>query len=192
QRSHDRRAVNLSRMRNVTQVILEGPVCSKYFNCLCLVKTAFEEDIMSIDELEVFTLKVISVGVGDDELPALGELVAKLEIDNVFQASEPFSDLAYNCICDGLDDIFSEGDVFTNGDDYYAACKQLGAMIEDKFASWQIAPSRAMIDEIVDAFDVRDRMKNYFDDSNSHYTTRPAEPRLLETLSIDDLFSRDR
>ncbi|WPO97499.1 hypothetical protein SFA35_12505 [Pseudomonas sp. HR96] len=192
QRSHDRKAANLLRMRNVTQVILEGPVCSKYFNCLCLVKSAFDEDIMSIDVLEAFTLKVISVGVGDDELPALGELVAKLEIDNVFQASEPFSDLAYNYICDGLDDIFSEGDVFTNGDDYYAACKKLGAMIEDKFASWQIAPSRAMVDEIVDAFDVRDRMKNYFDDSNSHYTSRAAEPRLLETMSIDDLFSRDR
>jgi hypothetical protein len=185
-------STNIQRLEKIILAIMAGPATHKCLNCLRLVKTAFDLEIIPLDDLLKFTLKVIDFGVGSEELPALGELVAKLEINEILEASEPYSDLAFNFIYDGLDDMFDDGDVFTNGDNYSAACKQLTHMIQEKFTSWQIAPTDAMVDEIVDAFDVRERMRNYFEDADQHYTSPRAEQNMLETMSIDDLFSRDR
>ena len=65
-------------------------------------------------------------------------------------------------------------------------------MIQEKFTSWQIAPTDAMVDEIVDAFDVHERIRNYFQDEDQHYISPRSEQSMLETMSIDNLFSRDR
>ena len=48
-----------------------------------------------------------------------------------------------------------------------------------------------MVDEIGDAFDVPERMRYYFQDADQRYTLPRAEQNMLETMSIDDLFSRD-
>ncbi|MNY30765.1 hypothetical protein D3C86_1648910 [compost metagenome] len=169
-----------------------SPITHKYINSLRLIKKSFGFELIPLEELQKFVLKVINFGVGSEELPALGELVAELELNEIHDATEPFSTLAHNFMYDGLDDMFDDGAVFTNGDDYSAACKQLEHMIQDKFTSWQITPTNAMIDEIVDAFDVRERMRNYFEDADQHYISPRVEPNQLETMSIDDLFSRDR
>jgi hypothetical protein len=64
-------------------------------------------------------------------------------------------------------------------DDYSAACKQLTHMIQEKFTSWQIAPTDAMVDEIVGAFDVPERMRNYFQDEDQHHISPRAEQSML-------------
>jgi len=183
--------VNIQRLQKIILAIMAGPATHKCLNLLRLVKRAFDLEIIPLDDLLEFTLKIISFGVKSDELPALGELVAQLEINEILEASEPYADLAYNFMYDRLDDMFEDGEVFTNGDDYSAACKQLTHMIQEKFTSWQIAPTDAVVDEMVDAFDVPERMRNYFQDADQPYTSPRAEQSMLETMSIDDLFSRD-
>lgn len=183
---------SIHRLKRIAQALLISPITHKYINSLRLIKTSFGFELIPLEELQKFVVKVITFGVGSEELPVLGELVAELELNEIHDATEPLSTLAHHFMYDALDDMFDDGDVFTNGDDYSAACKQLEHMIQDKFTSWQIAPSNAMIDEIVDAFDVRERMRNYFEDADQHYISPRAEPKQLETMSIDDLFSRDR
>jgi hypothetical protein len=65
-------------------------------------------------------------------------------------------------------------------------------MIDEKFTSWQVSATNAMIDEIVDAYDIPYRMKNYFREEDENYVSPRADQSRLETLDIDDLFSREQ
>ncbi len=184
---------SIQRLKRITYVVLTSPVTPKYLNCLTLIKKSVELEIITLEELLPFTLKVIDFGVGIAELPTLGELVFKLGFEGFDEASEPFCNFAHSFMCDALDELFEEDEVFTNGDDYSAARKQLEHLIQEKFYSWEIAPTDAMVDEVVDAFDIIERMRNHFEtDDDEHYVSPQAAQNTLELMSIDDLFSRDR
>jgi hypothetical protein len=55
-----------------------------------------------------------------------------------------------------------------------------------------LRPTPNFIDEMVDAYELSDRMKNFFEPQNSyHPPSRPAQ-KIIDIASIDDLFQRDR
>lgn len=191
-RIHPSCEANIARLKKVIQVILTAPAVRPYGSSLRLIQRAASLELVTLSELLAFTLKTIHFGIGSEELPILGDLVAALEVNEIKTASEPFATLAHNFICDAIDDMFEDDHVFSNGDDSWEARRQLERMITDKFNSWQIEPSDAMIDEIVDAFDISERMRHYFRAEDHRYISPQAAQNRSDAMNVDDLFSRDR
>ena len=179
-------------LEQTVNVILSNPISIGYLNCLDTLADAIEDEVVSATSLIDFVMQIINFGVKESELGALGNLVNSLEVNDITEASEPFSELAQSYMCDSLDEIFEEHIVFSDGYDLTAANRTLTNMIDEKFTSWHISPSNAMIDEIVDAYDVPYRMKRYFEEEEHNYVSPRAEQNRLETLDIDDLFSREQ
>lgn len=180
------------RLQSTTHVILSNPISGNYLHCLETLADAVDDEVVTASSLIEFVLEIINIGVPEKELPALGILVKSLEAYSITDATEPFAELAYIIMSESLDEMFEESDVFGNGDDLPAANRTLTNMIDEKFDSWHVSPSNALIDGIVDAYDVPYRMKNFFDQEEDNYVSPRAEQNRLEALDIDDLFSRER
>ncbi|MBK5009449.1 hypothetical protein IAE33_001309 [Pseudomonas sp. S60] len=153
---------------------------------------AIDDEVVLASSLIDCVLELINIGVPERELTALGNLVKSLEAYDFTEATEPLADLAYTTMSDLLDEMFEESDVFGRGDDLSAANRTLTNMIDEKFSSWHVAPSEALIDGIVDAYDIPYRMRRYFEQEEQSYVSPRAEQSQLEAMGIDDLFSRER
>ncbi|WP_230381788.1 hypothetical protein [Pseudomonas fulva] len=191
-RIHSSCEANIARLKNVIQAILTAPAVSPCLSCLRLTQWAVSLSIVTLSELLAFTMKTINFGIGSEELPILGDLVATLEANDIDTASEPFTSFAHTYICDALDDMFEDDHVFANSESSWDARRQLERMITEKFNSWQIEPSDAMIDEIVDAFDISERMRHYFRAEDHRYISPQTAQNRSDAINVDDLFSRDR
>lgn len=179
------------RIKNVTAVILSNPVTRNCESCLVTLADAVNEEIATPAAVEQYVLDVINLGVDEKDLPALGDLIGLLELNDADEATEPFTRLAHQFMSDSLDEMFEESIVFSEGEDVDAANRTLLAMIDEKFTSWQVSVTNSMKDEIVDAYDIPYRMENYFNEEENYVSPR-AEQSSLEALDIDDLFSRER
>ncbi|XBT45919.1 restriction endonuclease [Pseudomonas viridiflava] len=179
------------RFRKVTAAILNSPVTRNCESCLGILADAVNETIATPAAVEKYVLEVINLGVDEKDLPALGDLIGLLELNDANEATEPFTMLAHKFMSDSLDEMFEESIVFSEGEDLDAANKTLLDMIDEKFSSWQVSVTNSMKDEIVDAYDIPYRMENYFKEEENYVSPR-AEQSSLETLDIDDLFSRER
>lgn len=180
------------RLKHVTKVILSNPITRNYEYCLVTLANAVNEEIVTPASVGDFVLDIINFGINEKDLPALGDLIGLLEMNNVHEATKPFTRLTHQFMNDSLDEMFEESIVFSDGEDLDAANKILLAMIDEKFTSWQVSATNAMIDEIVDAYDIPYRMKNYFREEDENYVSPRADQSRLETLDIDDLFSREQ
>lgn len=180
------------RVKHVTEVILSNPITRNCEYCLAVLADAINEEIITPSSAGSFVLDVINFGVDEKDLPALGDLVGLLEMSDFDEATKPFTELALQFMRGALDEMFEESVVFSDGEDLDASNKNLIVMIDDKFTSWQVSATRAMIDEIVDVYDVPYRMRNYFREEEENYVSHRPDQSRLETLDIDDLFSRDR
>ncbi|MDY2564783.1 restriction endonuclease [Pseudomonas syringae] len=185
-------AVLNKRLKNVTNVILNNPIKGNYEYCLVTLADTVNEEIATPTAVANFVLDIINSGIDEKDLPALGDLIGLLEMNDVHEATEPFTRLAHQFMSDSLDQMFEESIVFSHGEDLYAANKNLLGMIDEKLTSWQVSATNAMVDEIVDAYDIPYRMKNYFQEENQNYVSPRAERSRLETVDIDDLFSREQ
>ncbi|MGF6201740.1 restriction endonuclease [Pseudomonas laurylsulfatiphila] len=181
----------IRRIKNVTAVILSNPVNRNCESCLVTLADAVNEEIATPAAVEKYVLDVINLGVDEKDLPALGDLIGLLELNDADEATEPFTRLAHQFMSDSLDEMFEESIVFSEGEDVDAANRTLLAMIDEKFTSWQVSVTNSMKDEIVDAYDIPYRMENYFNEEENYVSPR-AEQSRLEALDIDDLFSRER
>lgn len=180
------------RLSQTTEVIIRSPISETYLHCLDTLADAIDDEIIPAPSLIDFVLGIIVTGVAEKELSALGNLVRSLEAYDITEATEPFADLAYTTMSESLDEMFEESDVFGNGYDLAAANRVLTNMIDEKFSSWHASPSNALIDGIIDAYDVQYRMKRFFHEEEQSYVSPRAEQNRLEALDIDDLFSSER
>lgn len=180
------------RLEKTINVILRNPISRNYLNCLECLISAIEDQVVTPESLIDFIIHIIEFGVKEREIPILGELVALLEAHDITDATEPFTEFAQTFISDWLDEMFEESIVFSDGDDLAASKKNLTTLIDEKFTSWQISPTKAMIDEIIDLYEVSSRMERYFEEEDPNYVSPRAEENRLETMGIDDLFSRER
>ena len=185
-------AVLNKRLKNVTNIILNNPIKGNHEYCLVTLADTVNEEIATPTAVANFVLDIINSGIDEKDLPALGDLIGLLEMNDVHEATEPFTRLAHQFMSDSLDQMFEESIVFSHGEDLYAANKNLLGMIDEKLTSWQVSATNAMVDEIVDAYNIPYRMKNYFREENQNYVSPRAERSRLETVDIDDLFSREQ
>jgi len=181
----------IRRIGSVTAVILNNPVTRNCESCLVTLADALNEELATPATVERYVLDILNFGVDEKNLPALGDLIGLLELNDADEATEPFTRLAHQFMVDSLDEMFEESIVFSKGEDVDTANKTLLDMIDEKFTSWQVSATNSMRDEIVDAYDISYRMKNYFIEEESYVSPR-AEQSRLEALDIDDLFSRER
>lgn len=181
----------IRRIGSVTAVILNNPVTRNCESCLVTLADALNEELATPATVERYVLDILNFGVDEKDLPALGDLIGLLELNDADEATEPFTRLAHQFMGDSLDEMFEESIVFSKGEDVDAANKTLLDMIDEKFTSWQVSATNSMRDEIVDAYDIPYRMKNYFIEEENYVSPR-AEHSRLEALDIDDLFSRER
>ncbi|UVL01687.1 restriction endonuclease [Pseudomonas sp. B21-047] len=181
----------IRRIGSVTAVILNNPVTRNCESCLVTLVDALNEELATPATVERYVLDILNFGVDEKDLPALGDLIGLLELNDADEATEPFTRLAHQFMSDSLDEMFEESIVFSKGEDVDAANKTLLDMIDEKFTSWQVSATNSMRDEIVDAYDISYRMENYFKEEENYVSPR-AEQSRLEALDIDDLFSRER
>jgi len=180
------------RLAKTTDVILKHPISENYQHCLETLADAIDDEIVAASLLVNFVLEITKVELPEREISALGNLVRSLEAYGITEATEPFADLAYTTMSESLDEMFEESEVFGHGDDISAANRILTNMIDEKFSSWHVAPSEALIDGIVDAYDIPYRMRRYFEAEEQSYVSPRGEQSQLEAMDIDDLFSRGR
>lgn len=176
---------------NVIHSIMSSPISENYLECLELVVKAANLSLIRPDSLLTFTMKVIGFGMGREELQELGKLVATLEANDIYDASEPLLNYAHQLLLDATPDVFDDGDVFVGGDNYSNARSRLTILIKETYTSWQLEPTDAMIEEIIDAFNISDRLMHYFEADEQEYVSPRAAQHWEETMTIDQLFSRD-
>lgn len=187
-----RRSENFERLRKTATVVLNGSVPVHYSHCLRVLQAALHRGFVEPQNFLSFIEDAIELGANDSELPLLGELVADLEFADIHTATDAFVELAQAHMADSLDDIFDEGDIFYYGDDLATARKELERLIEGKLTTWNISPTPNFIDEMVDAYELSDRMKNFFEPQNSYHPPSRPTQKIIDIASIDDLFQRDR
>jgi hypothetical protein len=173
------------------RVILKNRIPSEYLSCLRILLRCISKGIIAAAETEKFALGAIQAGVNDDEIPLLGELISTLGSDEADTLSDSFSEIALENVISSLTEYFDESDVFRHGYNLDKSREQLEDLIEKKFTSWHITPTAELLDTIVDAYDLNDRMQDFFASDESDYSPTQASNR-VEIESIDDLFQRDR
>jgi adenylate kinase family enzyme len=181
---------SIARLLNAASFVMGSSISHNYCECLELVAKAAKLQLICPDALLSFTTAVIDYGMGKDELPALGELVTVLEPNGIEQVSERHMDYAHQLFLDAAPEFFDDSDIFSSGEDYWAARRQLEAVIKDTYTTWRIEPTDAMIEEVVDAFDISERMSSYFQNEEEYVSPRTAQ-NWDETMTIDELFFRD-
>lgn len=156
-----------------------------------LLLECINKGIIASLEKETFAREAIEVGTNDDEIPLLGELITHLERYETPNLSDSLSEIALENLLGSLSEYFEVSDVFRHGYNLDAAREKLEDLVTEKLASWHITPTAEMLDEIVDAYELRDRMQDLLESDESDYSPSHGSNR-LEIESIDDLFQRDR
>ncbi|SDS62730.1 hypothetical protein SAMN05216496_2023 [Pseudomonas sp. Z003-0.4C(8344-21)] len=132
----------------------------------------------------------MQVGANDEEIELLGELITHFEPSEATTLSDTFAETALDNVLSSLGEYFEERDVFRYGYDLDSSQEQLENLVTEKFATWHITPTAEMFDEIVDAYDLKDRMQDFLASNDSGYSPSRASSK-LDIESIDDLFQRD-
>lgn len=184
-------ADNMNRLSAICKVVLSDPIPRASVNGWQCVIDAIDDEIISADSALNLALQAIRYGLLENELPALGNLVATLEIHGITEITEPFTKFAHDFISNSLDEMFDEKDIFTDGDDVSDAERKLKEKIRYKFTSWQAEPTSAMVDELIDAYDLPFRMLAQVYVHQVSVTPSHAEQSSIEAMDIDDLFSRE-
>lgn len=173
------------------RVILKNRISSEYSSCLRILLQCVSKGIIAAAETKTFALEAIQAGVNDAEMPMLGELIATLDSEEADTLSNSFAETALENVISSLNEYFDESDVFRHGHNLDKSQEQLEDLIEKKLTSWHITPTAELLDTIVDAYDLDDRMQDFFAPDEFDYSPSQTS-NSLEIESIDDLFQRDR
>lgn len=181
----------IARIKNTATLVLAKPAPQTYQFCATVIIDALEIKLISPDDIEAFTLEALDWGVTEKEIPLLGNLIYHLEGENTEYANERFEELAKEHMLDSLDHMFEEYDIFQDSEDLSRAEYNLKSRVADKLRQWKVLNTEDVIEEVVDTYELSDRMYNYFNPSHT-YTSSPTAERKVESASIIDLFQRDR
>ncbi|WP_426619477.1 restriction endonuclease [Pseudomonas rustica] len=172
------------------RVILKNKAPKEYYYCLRLLLDCIKQGIIAPIDAEAFALEAMQVGANDEEIELLGELITHFEPSEATTLSNTFAETALDNVLSSLGEYFEERDVFRYGYDLDSSQEQLENLVTEKFATWHITPTAEMFDEIVDAYDLKDRMQDFLASNDSGYSPSRASSK-LDIESIDDLFQRD-
>lgn len=172
-------------------VILNNRTPNEYYHCLCILLECISKGLLDPRKTEDFAMEAILIGANDSEIPLLGQLVLLLEHNEIYALSDRFAEIAQDNLLGSLGEYFDESDVFRYGYDLEASERRLEDLVTDKFSTWNINPTAEMIEGIIDAYDMKDRMQDFFASDEEHYSqTRTSNS--FDVADIDDLFQRDR
>lgn len=190
---HTRTAPSMDRslLEAAGGVILNNSTPKEYLYCLGVLLECINKGIIDPRETEDFVSEAIQIGANDDEIPLLGELILHLERSEVHTLSDRFAEIAQDNLLGSLSEYFDESDVFRYGYNLEASQRRLEDMVTDKFTSWHIIPSEEMIDGIIDAYDLEDRLQDFLASDDEQYSSSRASDS-FDITGIDDLFQRDR
>jgi ABC-type oligopeptide transport system ATPase subunit len=183
--------VNSSPLETTARAILKSKVPSEYYYSLRLLLDCINKGIIVPQEVEEFALEALQIGAGNDEVSLISELILQLERHEIYTLSDIFSEVAVKNLLDSLGEYFDTSDVFRHGYNLEAAQERLEELVTEQLTTWNITPTAEMLDEIVDAYDLRDRMQDFLGSDESGYSPSRGSSK-LEIESIDDLFQRDR
>lgn len=178
-------------LETAARIILNNKTPKEYYYCLRFVIECINKRIIAPSETEKFTLEAIEIGANDEEISLLGELILHLEPFEVPTLSDSFAEIALENVLSSLGEYFDESDVFRYGYDLETAQERLENLVTEKLTSWHINPTAEMLDEIIDAYDLSDRMQDHLESYESGFSPSQASNR-LDIESIDDLFQRDK
>lgn len=134
-------------------------------------------------------------GANLNELSKLAAMAGGIQSELSNDLWPSIEELAINYFVDAVHDEFSDEDVFgamDDPDESYKAEQKLKRLIEGKFENLGIPVSDFSVEAIVDAFDIGNRIKEYFQ-PETPYNYQEVRPFAIpETDAIDDLFDRAR
>lgn len=182
---------NKHRLEQAGSVILNNRAPMQFLCCLGVLLECISKGLIPPRESEEFAMEAINIGASDEEMPLLGKLITLLESDGVHTLSDELAEVAQYNLLHSLTEYFDESDVFRYGYDLESSQNCLEDLIVDKFSSWNITPTEAMIDDIIDAYDVKDRIQDFLASQEQQYSSSHS-PNSFDVTDIDELFQRDR
>lgn len=177
-------------LENTLTLLFKSRAPRSFFYCLNLLLKAIARNATTPKDTENFVSEAVQIGANNDELPLLGELVLKLQQCGIDTVTDTFAEVAQDSLLGSLSEYFEESDVFRHGYDFDASQSRLADLIVDRLASWHVEASDEMIDHIIDAYDIKERMNDFFA-SNEYYRTTEISSTNYEISDVDDLFERD-
>ncbi|WP_447741796.1 nSTAND3 domain-containing NTPase [Pseudomonas laurentiana] len=175
-----------------SRMIVSCAIGNEYFYRLQVLHEALNQNILEATDVEAFLVEAVQVGASDDEMPHLAELVAELEDKGCYSASEGLADICVESMVSSMSDYFEESNVFRYGYDLQAARRRLEDLISDKYNTWRINPTDDMIQAVIDAYELKDRMDEYFASESTEYHSSTRATPIFDIVGIDDLFQRDK
>ncbi|WP_454740214.1 nSTAND3 domain-containing NTPase [Cupriavidus necator] len=126
------------------------------------------------------------------EFKQLSQLSAFLSPSELAHAATLIEEAAVAYLADAVYDELEDQDVFEHVDgphESHVAQRNLKRLVEQKFGEFGIDPAKASVEEVVDAYDLRERMSEYFRAEDDHV---PHRGRRTDAYldDIDDLFDR--
>ncbi|WP_081322801.1 restriction endonuclease [Pseudomonas parafulva] len=177
-------------LENTLTLLLKSRTPSSFFYCLNLLLEAIARNVTTPKDIENFVAEAVQIGANDDELPLLAELVFILQQSGIDTVTDIFAEIVQENLLASLSEYFEESDVFRHGYDFDASQSRLAELIVDRLANWHVEASDEMIDHIIDAYDIKERMNDFFA-SNEYYRPTEMSSTNYEISDVDDLFERD-
>ena len=173
---------------------VESSECPGFFRDVAeLLVWGRQNELIGQDSTSRFVEAACENNPMSTELEQLSELVSCLDKNTSEPLMALLGEAAVAYLTNSVHDEFSDEDVFSlvgPGESYEAECILQG-LIEEKLTHFGVTASESSIELIVEAFDVRDRMNEYFKESDydSDHRVSAADTYIDE---IDDLFERSR
>lgn len=194
--NYESKVSNLSpvdvRLTSAAQFVAQAD-CPGYFADVAEVFAwRLNHDLSSEREIAEFVSSACEMGANSIELQKLAILVHRLADDQASELWPSIEELAVNYFTDAVHDEFSDEDVFSNIDpeSTYQAKQNLSGLIEVKLGKLGIPISDSAVETIVEAFDISERIQEYFRDEPEYDYREGRTFAAPQMDAIDDLFDR--
>lgn len=169
--------------------------CPGYFADVAeILEWRLSHGLSAQQEVAYFVTSACEMGANSRELASLASLVHNLSDDQASELWPSVEELAVSYFTDAVHDEFSDEDVFSavDPDSTYQAQRNLSGLIEAKLDNLGIPISDSTIEAIIEAFDISERMRDYFQPEPDYDYRGGRSFAAPQIDAIDDLFDRSR
>lgn len=186
---------NIERVKSASTFVAQAECPDDFSEVAEVMMWRFRHALSTQQEIADFVSAACDAGANLTELSKLANLAGCLHDDLADELWPSVEELATNYFVDAVHHEFSDSDVFDSvegPEDTYEAERNLTRMIEGKLEKLGIPISDSAVEIIVEAFDIKDRIKEHFQ-PEPHYEYRGGRHSAMqESDAIDDLFYRTR
>lgn len=183
---------HLNRIEKSTPIILTNYLPKRYLHSLKVLLAALRANFIKPTDLITTIREATVFGATESELELLGTMIGKLELHDIYDVSQEYYLFVKHLVSNDLDGLIDDTDLFYYGSDLHRAHRELDRLITKKLLAWGVEATQEMLEEIVDGYDLEERMYSYFASQCEEEHPQPFALQTDDKADVDDLFQRDR